>query len=53
MDTTATTGGKSIAESTESLDNDPDHLLILVHGIMARYIFLSFLKWRLLNSMFE
>ncbi|XP_054801037.1 putative lipase YDR444W isoform X2 [Prosopis cineraria] len=35
MDTTDTREGKSISKSTGNLDNDPDHLLILVHGIMA------------------
>ncbi|XP_028794789.1 uncharacterized protein LOC114750366 isoform X2 [Neltuma alba] len=35
MDTTATAEGQSIARSTRNLDNGPDHLLILVHGIMA------------------
>ncbi|KAK4271692.1 hypothetical protein QN277_020344 [Acacia crassicarpa] len=35
MDATATAEGKSIDKSTKNMDNDPDHLLILVHGIMA------------------
>lgn len=33
-----TTQGKSTDRSTGNLKNDPDHLLVLVHGILARYI---------------
>ncbi|KAJ1402157.1 hypothetical protein SESBI_28256 [Sesbania bispinosa] len=29
--------GKSLAITTGNLENDPDHLLVLVHGLLARY----------------
>ena len=34
----STTQGKSSDRNIGNLKNDPDHLLILVHGILARYV---------------